>query len=669
MSDYNSSDSEYESDYEPQYLTKDDIAQDHLEPTALIDQPIADEYHADAKVLSLLKLIDPRRFSRQSPDDPSKCDFFTICLVVKKCYDLHEMVALKTLVSACEIHGTTPKDLFESAFTWKAKAKKDLNDKVLHKWAKAYNPVDYKKWIDQYVKHKEDKEVHDTTYEEEFNTTFSSERIKKSLCSFIKCKDISYDRFKEILCDESYAEEEFMYWCNDYIVICNDLMNDTFIQYSEFTKFIKTIRFGSYRLLQRFSAYFINECFIMFADDGKYCYYRREATKEHPEPVDRYAISNFEMIDVNFYADDKLLKNNLKCVLKSIPFHQFNNIVYEWGKTPKDKHTIAMSTPFRYNLLDREITEEDLPENVLYYFKSIICDDSQEEWEWLRMYLATIIFNPNMKTRIMLVLYSKENQCGKSVLYHNILNKILTNANATYAKNLKDVFGIRGCPQAVGKKLIWLEEMSKTTEEFKSIMDNMKSSITDNMTTSRALYKECIQYKNTHEYIAATNYSISILKERMTVFNVSDRHQNDKSFYGPLTDTLEKEGVLDLIVSYLYKYKSDKPINPLITKIHKIMLKGSQNPFECYMDQLKYADNYYLTLTQYKNDLVYATTDDVYTSYKKFCDKDHYKITSKTTFTTNITRCKNIEKKRINTDNGRKEVFTFMKEFFEEYQW
>jgi phage/plasmid-associated DNA primase len=267
----------------------------------------------------------------------------------------------------------------------------------------------------------------------------------------------------------------------------------------------------------------------------------------------------------------------------------------------------------------------------------------------------------------MLVLYSKEHQIGKSTLL-DILNLILTTANTNMAKNLKDLFGERGCPQAIGKKINWMEEMVKSADEFLSIRENMKSSITDDMTTSRALYKEVIQYRNAHEYIASTNNLIAILQDRMTILDVSNVKQNDRQFYGKLRSSLTQD-VINKFVTYLSQYQSSMPMTPLVTEIQKTMYKNSREPFEHFVDILH--ESYNDELEQFEHaekKYIYSLQKDTYDYYKRFCVDNNYKAMSNKAFNSKLLISDSrVESKRINSirDNKRVYIYIWHKDFLE----
>jgi hypothetical protein len=474
----------------------------------------------------------------------------------------------------------------------------------------------------------------DMNLSDEFDSTFNTDRIVSTVAAFIKNKSLTIDSFKSIICDDAYSDNEFMFWCKDNISVCNNLNNEGFIQYDEFTMLLKTIHFGSYMLMQRFVAYLINECFIMFSFDGKSCYYRRQPTRDHPEPISKYALSNFENINVNFYKDDKLGSTNLKMLIRSIPMHSFSDIVYKWNHSIEDKHSISLAHPFNFQKLDHRVSENELPQELVYYFKSVLCADSIESWNWFRSYLANILLNPDKKTRVMLVLYSKDKQVGKSTLL-DLLSMIVNTSNICLSTNLKHVFGDRGCPQAVGRKIIWLEEMVKTPAEFFSIQENMKSSITDTMTTCKALYKESMQYNNTHEYIAASNNLIAVLEDRMTILQVASIMKDNKDFYSKLRSSITPE-VINKFVTYLSDYQSSMPMSPLMTAIQETMYENSKDPFECFTEALMESYNDELERFEHKKGYIYSVQSDTYKYYKSFNAENNYKSISMKAFNTKL---------------------------------
>ncbi len=456
---------------------------------------------------------------------------------------------------------------------------------------------EYKKWKEVHVlepareqKAKRSNSVDEIPRSESFELTFDSDLINAELMKVLISMNKSFDIFKEVVCDPEFGSKELAFWAKKHCSIRNQAHNDYQLSWLDFEKIIKMLVFDNYEIAERFISYFINE-FFMFGRTMSSCFMRIKVNKYNSLPLTSYSTNEFKNINIAYKLKspvERTVHVSLFEVFKSLPMHKFTHECHAWNHDPTDMETFSLAIPFQYEQLDEVITEDDLPDWMLYYFKRVLCDNNNEWWEWLREYMANIIHQPNAKTDVMLVLYSQEKRCGKSTLL-KFLQKILSEANIAKIENIKDAFGDRGGTPLVGKRVGWFEELTGDKNTFRNCMDRMKTSITEKRMTYKPLYSDLKETTNRCEYIACTNNLVGVLGDRMTVFHVSDIHRNDHVFYGMIESNYTQD-VANRLAAYLKNYTTRLPMKSIDTAIGQSMANNGKESICTFLDQIKTGD-------------------------------------------------------------------------------
>lgn len=194
----------------------------------------------------------------------------------------------------------------------------------------------------------------------------------------------------------------------------------------------------------------------------------------------------------------------------------------------------------------------------------------------------------------------------------------MNKANILKVENLSEVLGLRGSVGSIGKWLMWIEELSAASESFRSVMDNMKTAITDDDIASRPMYGEVQHARNTNEYIAASNPLVGILEDIMTVHSVSSIKQKDDVWFGGLRRLLTPD-VIDNLAAYLSDYTTQLPLKSMKTQILKTMTENSREPIEEYVQSIKCtAGNDFGHVTT-EPEFIWAHTSDMYVHFRQWC--------------------------------------------------
>jgi hypothetical protein len=421
-----------------------------------------------------------------------------------------------------------------------------------------------------------------------FDEVFKSDRNKSLLCNMLNKIGSNFDKFRYAVTDREFAVEEDWCWVDKHIVIKNNLTNVAQVCYNDFEKLIKSIRFDTYKHACRFLIYFLQEVFIFTNANTRTCYYRVSPTKDHPECLMEFPMERFHELSITYGSRGDFTKMPTRTVLSNYPYHKFDNTAYLWDQDSSDKSIMSLAEPFKIKIPEQfdEVSEADLPPILMEYFIDVLCSGDEQRWIWVRSYLANIILKPDEKTGVMLILYSLARRCGKSSL-GDLLKPIMGSSNIGLVDNLKDAFGERGAYAHIGKKLLWLEEVSGAGDNnnFRDCMNRMKTYITDPDMTTRAMCQGARRSRNYFEFIACTNNMIGVLEDRTTVISVSAKHRGDRVWFAELKSHFTPE-ILTKLVCYLSKYTVSNPMKILSTEMMNTMLNNCDEPIKEFVDDL-----------------------------------------------------------------------------------
>lgn len=178
-----------------------------------------------------------------------------------------------------------------------------------------------------------------------------------------------------------------------------------------------------------------------------------------------------------------------------------------------------------------------------------------DHYKYIISWFSGLVSNLDGINRIALAMVSKEG-CGKGTLT-DFMKYILGN------DSIAEVIGIQSITQKhntiiQNKRLILVNEMSSTKDEFRSNFDKIKSLITDAHVQIEP--KGIAPYKidNIGNYILCTNHSDSIIigesDRRYAVFEASDIHINDVPYFENLRKKCFNQAVANAFYTYLLDF-------------------------------------------------------------------------------------------------------------------
>jgi hypothetical protein len=184
-----------------------------------------------------------------------------------------------------------------------------------------------------------------------------------------------------------------------------------------------------------------------------------------------------------------------------------------------------------------------------------------------------------------------------------------------------------------GKRLVNINEMSSTKDEFKANFDKIKSYITDPTVMIEPKGVNPYKIKNVSNFVLFTNHRDSIIVEetdrRYAIFEMSAAHVNDNEYFG----RIRRECFNQDVANEFYTYLLDFPVVPLLpipdTEIRREMMNMSKPSALKFVDAVR-EENLFEGFEE-----VPATS--LYARYKQWCsDNGERTVVSSTKFGTVI---------------------------------
>ena len=337
-------------------------------------------------------------------------------------------------------------------------------------------------------------------------------------------------------------------------------------------------------------------CFIKKVDGGKFdmsqflkttgfnIYYMNENNKKIKMKFEDYLCS------LDSFAE-------VVCILDKCPADKFNI----WGGFKATRVNVPESSGLK--LLKSFILDTWAKGNETYY-------------NYIVSWFAGLVTNLTGTNRVALAMVSGQGT-GKNTLFDFMSEFILGNNNTVAVTGINSITGNFNAILQ-NKRLININEMSSTKDEFKSNFDKIKGFITD--TTIQITPKGIDSYtmSNIGNYILFTNHADSIIVEetdrRYAIFDMSNIHANDQEYFNNFYSLCFNQDVANEFYTYLLDFESVDLRKIPMTEIKREMMALSKpNPLR-FLDAVK-IDSMFGEETNIK-------ARDLYTHYRNWCEEN-----------------------------------------------
>ncbi len=246
-------------------------------------------------------------------------------------------------------------------------------------------------------------------------------------------------------------------------------------------------------------------------------------------------------------------------------------------------------------------------------------------YKYIISWFAGLVQNLKGINRVALAMVSAEG-CGKNTLT-DFLKFIIK------SRSIAEVVGIQSITQKhnmiiQNKRLVVVNEMSSTREEFRSNFDKIKNYITDQVIKIEPKGIDSYDIHNIGNYILFTNHADSIIisntDRRYAAIEMSDIHVNDVDYFTELRSKCFNQQVANAFFTYLLDFKMVKLADIPETNIRKSLQTLSQSTPMKFLDAVVEEQIYK------PNTLIPAA--ELYARFTRWCEANGEKSVSNTKF-------------------------------------
>lgn len=342
-------------------------------------------------------------------------------------------------------------------------------------------------------------------------------------------------------------------------------------------------------------------------------------------------------------AWDIYLENTILYTVKALKFYS------------EDPQIFSYFRGYDYNKLDT--VKQDIIQPFLDHVLEVICDNNQEIYKYVLIWIASILQKPNFKTEIAIVILGNQG-VGKNTFFTNIICKLM----ARYAnKNVTNIENIVGKFNATleNKKLLVLNELQNIDVNKFLNSDALKSVISDDSIDINQKNEPVRHIENVANFFLVSNNDIPIkiddTDRRYLVLRASDKHMQDFNYFDKLASTFTPEFYENLFTFFMMMNTKGFNLRNIPNTVDKENIKeASMSSYELFV-----RDNY--------DKIDNISGPILFAMYNKFVNDNKFKECSSRTFIANIKKFTGPAiTKRINGKVCK--VYTLKPEYYEKYK-
>ena len=214
-------------------------------------------------------------------------------------------------------------------------------------------------------------------------------------------------------------------------------------------------------------------------------------------------------------------------------------------------------------------------------------DNNQENYNYIISWFAGLVTNLTGINKIALAMVSGQGT-GKGTLIE-FMELVLRAANIISVAGIEKITG-RFNTILQGKRLININEMSSTKDEFRSNFDKIKSYITDPTIMIEPKGVNAYSISNISNFIMFTNHEDAIVVEetdrRYAIFKMSSVYINNNEYFGKIRKECFNQDVADEFYTYLLDFPA-VPLNMIPdTGLRRQMINMSKSSPLKFLDAI-----------------------------------------------------------------------------------
>lgn len=250
---------------------------------------------------------------------------------------------------------------------------------------------------------------------------------------------------------------------------------------------------------------------------------------------------------------------------------------------------------FQAKLLPKDQVDMKLIEPILTHIKRVWCADDETIYKYMLSWFHTIFTKPSFKSKVAMVLKSKEKQIGKGVLISDFLIPYVFGKQYAMSIAGLDTITAKFNELVMNKLFINCDELSTLDGGYHQSFDVLKKRISDGTIKIEIKGGKSFIYPDFCNYIMCTNNDFTIKVEvgdaRYLIVECSPIYKGNFKYFNDLANCFNQESANHFLsyISYLDDVVEIRNI-PL-TKIKRdMMVMGLQSPVRFMLDLKDYMD-------------------------------------------------------------------------------
>lgn len=329
-------------------------------------------------------------------------------------------------------------------------------------------------------------------------------------------------------------------------------------------------------------------------------------------------VKNLKTSDLKFKIKPSPI--TLSSVLSLLP-NSFKSISCKLIDCPENEFNIWSG--FQAKLTN--IPESNECKRMKQFIMEVWASNDLDVYDHIINWFAGLVKNLGGINQMGLVMVSKQGT-GKNTLT-DFMKLILRSCNCAMVDGVGEVVG-RFNTILQGKRLIVVNELCSTKEEFRSNFDKIKGKITESTIGIEPKGVNKYEVDNIGNYIFFTNHRNAMPVEesdrRYSIHEMSDCRINDKEYFTNLRNDCFNQSVADEFYTYLMGIEL-VPCIPMMTELRQEMMNMSKSTPLKFLDAVR-DENMFDGETEVKSAVFY-------TSYSRWCSENGERLVlTSTTF-------------------------------------
>jgi hypothetical protein len=273
--------------------------------------------------------------------------------------------------------------------------------------------------------------------------------------------------------------------------------------------------------------------------------------------------------------------------------------------------------------------------------------DNEEYYKYITSWLKGLVIDGMNKVALCLV---SGQGTGKGFIC-DFLRLIIKSANVAECTGIEQIVKDKNT-YLQNKRLVIINEMSSTREEFKSNFDKIKVYITESIIMMRPKYASDYDIDNIGNYILCSNHRDGFIVEgddrRYAMFEVGAKYQGNDAYFKEIKKLVMNQDTANAFYTYLLNYEAVDITKIPNTQIRQEAINISKPCAVRYIDYIKeYPLEEQNTLTGVFEEMKEIKASELYSKFTCWCrDNGERNVPSNTKFGTAI--LDKIQKKRTN---------------------